>query len=494
MYYILSILLLIIAAFIYRNKLKSFFFNSFSLREISESIWRIEKVVLETTDFESATEKVVNIILDELGYLKLGYQVIVLTLLDEQKQELRRIAISQTESAKKFLKETPIPFRQIVIPLTASNNLSVVAMKERKRQITSHVSDVLIPALTKEWVEKFQDKLGIQTSIVYPVLAKDKILGTLVFSLDKPRNKISQNEWSILDYFVGAVGIALDNALLFKSLNETTQKLKLANEKLKELDKLKDDFMSITSHELRAPMTAIRGYISMAMAKDSGKLNDEQKLYLERASESTERLINLVTEFLNASRIEQGRVELNLSEFDVLDLARHVEEEIGPKITEKQVIMKIQNPKNMSFVFADRDKILEVLFNLVGNSLKFTPPKGNITVTTEEEGEFVKVSIVDSGKGLSREELPLLFKKFGRSEEYKTVLKSDKGSGLGLYICKLIVELHLGQIYAESRGVGKGSTFSFILPKAGSDLAKKLAKVAPKPQVVKPIEKTQLII
>src|SRR3989344_581025 len=101
MYYILSILLLIIAAFIYRNKLKSFFFNSFSLREISESIWRIEKVVLETTDFESATEKVVNIILDELGYLKLGYQVIVLTLLDEQKQELRRIAISQTESAKK---------------------------------------------------------------------------------------------------------------------------------------------------------------------------------------------------------------------------------------------------------------------------------------------------------------------------------------------------------------------------------------------------------
>lgn len=451
-------------------------FTSNYQKKTFDAIWEIEKAVLETLEFEQATEKVVNIILTQLGYLKLGYQVVVLTLLDEEKNELRRIAISETESAKRFLEASPVPFHEIVIPLDAKENLLVKTIKERKKFVTSRVADVLSPALSRQWVHEFQMKLGIKTSLVYPLVAKEKILGALIFSLTKEEEKISEEEWSILDSFVGAVGIALDNAILFRSLKDTTEKLKVANEKLKELDKLKDEFVSVASHELRTPMTAIKSYLWLALYGKAGPLNEKQAHYLDRAYFSTERLIKLVNNMLNVSRIEAGRIELEPSKFSMPNLIKDVVEEVTPRAAELGVKVVQAKDGAVSPVLADYDKIREVLINLIGNSLKFTPAGGSITISSRQKDGMVETQVTDTGKGISKDDLPKLFHKFGLLDSKDgsfVVAQVGGGTGLGLYISKELLKMHGGQIWATSSGEGKGATFTFTL------------KVAPKKFVVR---------
>ena len=471
-----------------------------------EAIWEIEKVVLETTDFEEATHKVVNIILTQLGYLNYGYQVIVLTLLDQQRGVLKRIAISETKAAKKFLNASPIPFQNIEIPLNARENLSVKAIEDKEAKITSQVADVLYPALSRQWVENFQKQLGIKTSIVFPVTAKDKVLGALIFSLNKEKSSMKQEEWTILESFVGSVGIALDNALLFRTLKLTTDQLAFANKRLQELDKLKDDFVSVASHELRTPMTAIKSYLWVALDKygqipisdgekavrqnSKNKLPDDLQRYLSRAYISTERLINLVNDMLNISRIENGRIALRLTDVDLVQLANEVLDEVKAKASEKNIKLKL-NVHIFPKVLVDPDKIHEVYLNLIGNALKFTPSGGTITVDFRQKNQLVYVSITDTGVGINREDLGRLFTKFGRLDNSYVASASSGGTGLGLFISKFLVEIHKGSITASSQGEAKGTTFTFSLPIVGTEIAKKLKAEAPQQTAeTKELEKT----
>ena len=359
-------------------------------------------------------------------------------------------------------------------------------------QVTTEVADVLVPALPREWVKDFQNELGIKTSLVYPVTAREKVLGALIFSLNKDKSKIKPEEWTLLDSFVGAVGIALDNALLFRSLNITRNQLAQANERLKELDKLKDDFISVASHELRTPMTAIKSYLWVALHKKESELSEDMKRYLSRAYISVERLINLVNDMLNISRIESGRIALKLSEVNLNELVNEVTEEVGVKAQEKGIHVIGLN-KQIPKVLADRDKIHEVLLNLIGNSLKFTKADGTITVAFWEKYPYVYTSVRDTGVGITPENLSRLFAKFGRLENSYVAVAESGGTGLGLFISKSIVNLHKGQIAAQSEGLGKGSTFTFSLPIIGTDIAQKLKDEAPKEtEQTKDLEKTSV--
>lgn len=470
----------------------SIFSKSPYSEKIFKSLWEISKVVLETVDFEKATKEVVNIVLNELGELKYGYDAIVLTLLDTQQNQLKRIAISQTEVAAKFLNSTPIPFQEIVIPLSAVNNLAVKSILEGKVQTTSRMSEILCPGLPLEWVDHLQEKLGTKTGLVFPLSAREKNLGALIFSLNKGKNKISKEEWTILETYVGTVGIALDNALLFKSLNETKQKLEVANNRLRELDKLKDDFVSVASHELRTPMTAIKSYIWMGLNKKKNELSPELEKYLVRSYISVERLINLVNDMLNISRIEGGRVALRLSEVSLVALAKEVIDEVMPKAQEKTIKL-IVNENSFPAVICDKDKIHEVYLNLIGNALKFTPKNGQIKIDFKEDGPYLETMVTDSGVGIAPENLAKLFTKFGRLENSYTAIAESGGTGLGLYISKSLVELHKGKINASSPGVGRGTTFTFTLPIASSQVGKLLEKEAPKEtSETKDLEKTNI--
>lgn len=471
---------------------KSLFSTTPKSKETVKSLWKLEKIILDTLDFRTVVQKICDSVLTELGYLNLGYRIIVLTLIDEKKGVLKRISLSQTPEAARAQAASAVPFHQIEIPLTAKENLLIRTLLDGKPHVTHNWPDIFTPVLTSEQALRNQTSSGIKTSLLYPVTVKDKPIGVLIFSMIKDEKDVSENEEDLIKGYTDVVGLAVQNSLLYSSLEQTSKELAKANERLKELDKLKNDFVSVASHELRTPMTAIKSYLWVAMNKRRDELSEDMKRYLSRAYISVERLINLVNDMLNISRIESGRIALKLSEVDLNELTREVVEEVSVKAREKSIHV-IGLYKQIPKVLADRDKIHEVYLNLIGNSLKFTQAGGAITVDFYEKYPYVFCLIRDTGVGIAPENLSRLFTKFGRLENSYVAVAESGGTGLGLFITKSIVNLHKGQVTAESEGLGKGSTFTFTLPIIGTDIAKKLKDEAPKEtEDTKELEKTSV--
>ena len=429
------------------------------INKVLSLLKKIDEIVLGSTkSLEQVTQTVVDSIFTELGYMKSGYEIIMLTLLDNEEKVLKIIAISHTETADKLLKASPIPFSDTVFPLWATENILIKSILSKKMYVTDNAEDIYIPAMDAEWVRNFDSSVGINTSIVYPLVAKDRALGALTFILSKEESEIKEEEWAILENFVGAVGIALDNALLFESLKKTTEELKQANARLEGLDKLKDEFVSLASHELRTPMTVIKDYTLQIIEQNQG-LTDENKDKLSKIHDNVQRLIAIVNDNLDVSRIESGVMEFKPTNFDISALSVEVKDELSQKYLQKQIKVEVM-AGNFS-VFADKDKIRQVLINLIDNAIKFTPEKGVIEVVFKASDKSIMTTVSDSGIGIKQEDLKKLFAKFERFQN------SVSGTGLGLYLSKKMVEKSGGTIGVESL-FGKGSKFFFTLPKATS--------------------------
>lgn len=234
----------------------------------------------------------------------------------------------------------------------------------------------------------------------------------------------------------------------------------------REVDKMKDEFISIASHELRTPMTVIKSYLWMVLSGQAGLLKSKQKVYLKRSFDSTNRLIKLVNDMLNISRIESSRMSMELDKVQMLNLTREVVEEFNSRSTKNGINIKIDAQSSLPLVIADSDKIKEVFFNLIGNSLKYTSKEGTITIDFLVDANFLTTRVIDNGSGMTEEMVGNLFQKFGLiSGSFQTNQSINaKGTGLGLYICKQIITLHHGEIWGSSPGLNKGSTFAFTLP------------------------------
>ena len=248
-------------------------------------------------------------------------------------------------------------------------------------------------------------------------------------------------------------------------LAETKKLLEKANARLKEVDKLKDEFVSLASHELRTPMTVIKSYVFMLLNKSAGDLTEKQKVYLQRTLSSTERLINLVNDMLNVSRIESGKLTIEPVPADIGKLASDVVTEMQTRAMEMEVNLIYTPPKSPLISNVDIDRIKQVLINLIGNSFKFTPKGGVITVDLTQSGsDLALIKVSDTGRGISSADMAKLFTKFSMIGTNNLTKDKGQGTGLGLYLSKSLVELHGGKIWVESEGEDKGSTFSFTLP------------------------------
>ena len=417
---------------------------------ILSTLYEITMSSLEVTEVSQR-------IVDTLGS-ELNLAVVLINLVDKENNLLRPVAITQTVGISEALGLIGKTLPELTTPLDYKDNLEIMAIIDMERKITGNLLDILIPATTQEVADKVEMITGIKTIIVYPLILKDKDLGTLDLGINKKVEDLSRAERDTIEEVIDLVTIALDRAQLHGQLQQVNEQLKL-------MDKKKDEFVSVASHELRTPMTAIKSYLWLAMSGRGGPLSDKQKYYLDRSYQSTERLIRLVNNMLNVSRIESGRIVLELSVIEINKLIEDVITEVKPRADELSLFLSTPLQTAGIAVKVDIDRMKEVFINLIGNSLKFTPKGGTITVSTELKDQNVVIHVIDTGPGLTPEEMSQLFQKFGLiKDSYVTNQNISMGTGLGLYISKSIVELHGGTIWVESEGRGKGTTFSFTLP------------------------------
>lgn len=263
-----------------------------------------------------------------------------------------------------------------------------------------------------------------------------------------------------------ALGIILIRGVLREvkqreEIEHIALKLEDANVKLQKLDKAKSEFLSIASHQLRSPLTAIKGYISLFLEGSYGQITEEMKKRLQNVYEANERLIKLINDLLNISRIESGKTEAKIEKVDLKELVQSVVQELDIKAKEKSLTLQVQNAQAPQLVRADKDKLRNVILNLVDNAIKYTSA-GSITIKLTQKPPVYRIEVTDTGEGMDAKDLERMFQSFTRGEA--GAKHWTGGSGLGLYIAKEFVKLHKGKIWAESAGKGKGSTFIAELP------------------------------
>ncbi|MFH1608792.1 MAG: ATP-binding protein [Patescibacteria group bacterium] len=245
-------------------------------------------------------------------------------------------------------------------------------------------------------------------------------------------------------------------------LEVLTKKLKEANKDLKKLDKAKSEFLSIASHQLRTPLTAIKGYISLMLEKNYGKVPEKMVRPLENVFQSNERLLSLVNDLLNLSRLNAGKTEFTTSIISLEKLTSDIVEELKINANKKGIYINIEKPsKSLPNIIADRDKLRQIILNIIDNAIKYTD-KGGITIRFNKTLSTEKISISDTGSGMEKEEIDNVFKMFTRATA--GVKNNTGGSGVGLYVAKKFIDMHNGKVWIESQGEDKGTTFHIELP------------------------------
>src|SRR3972149_1443320 len=245
----------------------------------------------------------------------------------------------------------------------------------------------------------------------------------------------------------------------------------------KEFEEMKLDFVSMAAHELRTPLTSVRGYLSVLLEELRKKLSPEQFSFLDKAFISSTQLAALVENLLSVSRIERGALEIQTQATDWQPLVEEAYNNFLPQAKERKVSLVVVKPeKKLPKVSIDKFRISEVVSNLVGNALNYTPEGGRVEISMEETPEEVITHIKDNGQGIPQNALPKLFTKFFRVSG--VLEQGSKGTGLGLYISKAIVDMHKGKIWVESE-LGKGSIFSFSVPVAKNSLLRKVKIMSP---------------
>lgn len=251
------------------------------------------------------------------------------------------------------------------------------------------------------------------------------------------------------------------NVLLEKRIEERTEELRRANIALEKANRLKSEFLATMSHELRTPLNAIIGFAEVLKDEVVGMLNKEQKEYLGDIHSSGQHLLNMINSILDLSKIEAGKLELKYETFHVRETISEVVNTIAPFSHKKGISMRTAIPKDLPPITADKVKFKQILFNLLSNSVKFTPDNGRITIAAAPEKQHIRFDICDTGIGIKPGEITKLFEPFQQLDASSA--RQYEGTGLGLALTKRLVELHGGKIWVKSE-YGKGSTFSFLLP------------------------------
>ncbi len=415
-----------------------------------------------------------------LSLLRKLYQISLLSLdpatLSEKVSETVRVDLNM-EMVGVFLfnkendKLTPFPFAKSERLVSAFAKAKVELDKQAVETVSKHdvlkhvvvdktagssteLSDIWPSLIDKSTEKQVVEESHLQVILLFPLIVQNETIGMLLFGLNRGYDSLNEYEKDSIYSFIDVVAIALDKALIY-------EKLEIANQQLKALDKARAEFISIASHQLRTPPATIKWYVGAILSGDFGPMGDDLKASLERVQSTNNSQISLIDDLLNASRIERGKMEFFFEMGDVQELARLTYEQLVPQAQIKKLQLLYTPPTEpIPQVMMDKEKVRQVINNFIDNAIKYTK-QGTVTVSVYKTESDVVVKVTDTGRGVAPDVVPLLFQKYTRG---KDAASAATGLGLGLYVAKVIIEQNHGKIWVESDGVGKGASFIFSLP------------------------------
>lgn len=408
----------------------------------------------------------VEVVIDEFGDAILG---------DTDSQSI-------VEKAEGVISETVHP-TQVGFVLVRDNDVRTIAFPDTKsKKLTAVIP--LLDVVTEDMQTIVTDTARVghrreidrllhqDIAIVIRMQLKDRLIGYLVIGSKKNGGVYTSSEAHMLNAMADELALAIDssyrfqeiqqfNSRLKREVNKATRDLRVSNQQLRDLDATKDEFVSMASHQLRTPLTSVKGYISMVLEGDAGKITDEQRQLLGEAFASSERMVHLIGDFLNVSRIQTGKFMIDRQQCDIAKLVEQEVEGMLPMAENHALTIEYRHAGLIPMLYLDEGKIRQVVMNFIDNAVYYSPEGGKILVRLFVEDGDVVCTIKDKGIGVPKDVQHKLFTKFFRAGNAQ--LQRPDGTGIGLYLAKKVIDGHGGRILVESQE-GKGSTFGFRLP------------------------------
>ena len=357
-------------------------------------------------------------------------------------------------------------------PLSVGTRKLAIATADIKTLIASNISSsnvVQVERIEDDGLRRLLYGYGIH--LLVPLQTSQHMFGYVALG-ESLRSGYTPKDIRALDTIADELVIAIQNALSLQEVREindtlqqridaATEELRRSNEQLRSLDQAKDEFVSMASHQLRTPLTSVKGYISMVLEGDVGKVSADQKKLLSEAFTSSERMVHLINDFLNVSRIQTGKFMIDKHEVNLTKLVKQEVDSLKSIAESRDLKLKVSLPKHAVEYELDEGKIRQVIMNFIDNAIFYSRPGGTIVVKLTETSKDVRVEIKDSGIGVPLKQQKKLFTKFFRAENART--QRPDGTGVGLFLAKKVIDGHKGKILFSSQE-GKGSLFGFSLP------------------------------
>ncbi len=309
---------------------------------------------------------------------------------------------------------------------------------------------------------------GFRTTLGAPLLRQGEPIGAIVLRR-RTVQPFTPQQIELVEAFASQAVIAIENVRLFNEIRNKSGELEVVNRELATASRRKSEFLANMSHELRTPLNAIIGFSDVLEQRLFGELNDRQADYTRDIASSGRHLLDLVNEILDLSKVEAGRMELDLSEFALAETIRGALAFVRERAARQGISLSADIPADLGTAVADERKVRQVLLNLLSNAVKFTPDGGTIGVRARRAAGEVQVSVSDTGIGIAPEDQAKVFDEF--QQVGKASDRSREGTGLGLTLAKRFIELHGGRIRVES-AVSKGTIFTFMIPASPAVLAR----------------------
>ena len=362
---------------------------------------------------------------------------------DAEAKRFHLLRASESFDAKfvEMLRSTPLVYGEGAVGRAAASREPVQIPDIRDAKVyTSSVRDAVVAA-------------GYRSLLAVPLVSEDEVVGALVVNRRAP-GEFPSRVVDVVRTFATQSALAIQNARLFREIEDKGQQLEAAN-------RHKDEFLASMSHELRTPLNAVIGFSEVLLEKMFGEVNEKQEEYLQDILTSGKHLLSLINDILDLAKIEAGRMELDLEDFEAVLAIDNALTLIRERASRKGLTLETAVDPELGVIRGDQRKIKQVLLNLLSNAVKFTPEGGRVEVRAQRLDGHVEVSVTDTGIGIAPEDLDAVFEEFRQvGTDYA---KKHEGTGLGLTLSRKFVELHGGNIAVKSR-LGEGSTFTFTLP------------------------------